>query len=137
MRLAVFAAALLAAPIAASIATPALAAGETIHIPMQLHCDAGPLDKTFGKTKWQVFSCNDDATMTIVAAPGNPSAPFYYMFYPRGKGYQIRGEGTGRREATMAAFQEMVKLSPTDIAALIKQAQIAWAQQAGKKKAGI
>jgi hypothetical protein len=133
MRFAAFTAALLAA----FIATPVFAAGETIQIPMQLQCDAGPLNKTFGNTKWQVFSCNDDHTMTVVAAPGNPSAPFYYMFYPRGKGYQIRGEGTGRREATMAAFQEMVKLSPADIAALIKQAQIAWVQQAGKKKTGI
>jgi hypothetical protein len=38
-------------------------------------CTIGPITKTFGQTQWLVYGCNDDKTLVIVAAPGNPGAP--------------------------------------------------------------
>lgn len=86
-----------------------------------LKCDIGPVTKTYGKTQWLVYSCSDGRTVVIVSAPGNPALPFYFTLYPQGNGYQLGGEGTGRKDATGAAFDELKALSEQDIAALIEQ----------------
>jgi hypothetical protein len=87
----------------------------------QLTCDIGPVSKTYGGTPWLVYSCNDGHTLVIVAAPGNPGAPFYFMFSPSSGSYRLEGEGTGQKQATDAAVQELKKFSPQDIAALIQE----------------
>ncbi len=94
---------------------------EVISKPQPLKCDTGPVSKTYGKTQWLVYSRNDDRTVVIVSAPGNPATPFYFVFYPRENGYWLSGEGTGRKDATGAAFDELNALSEPDIAALIEQ----------------
>lgn len=88
-----------------------------------LKCDTGPLNKTYGKTEWVVYSCADNRTVVIHSASGNPAMPFYFMFFPKEKegGYKLYGEGTGRKEATAAAYEELKVLSASDIAALIQQ----------------
>jgi hypothetical protein len=87
----------------------------------QLQCAIGPINKTYGKTQWLVYSCADSRTLVIVTAPGNPGMPFYFMFSPRENGYQLSGEGTGQRETTDAAFDELRKLSDQNITALIQE----------------
>ncbi len=59
--------------------------------------------------------------MVIVSAPGNAAMPFYFTFYPHENGYRLYGEGTGRKDATEAAFEELKALSEQEIAALIQQ----------------
>jgi hypothetical protein len=59
--------------------------------------------------------------LIVVSAPENPATPFYFIFVPQGNGYQLSGEGTGRRDATNAAFDELKAFSGTDIMALIEQ----------------
>ena len=86
-----------------------------------LKCDVGPITKIYGKTQWLVYSCDDNRTVVIVSAPGNPASPFYFTFFPRENGYHLGGEGTGRKDATDAAFNELKTLSEQDIAALIEQ----------------
>lgn len=97
---------------------PILAAGEA---PLPLKCETGPVARTYGKSLWLVYSCDDQRTVVIVSAPGSPAAPFYFMFSPSGGGYRLRGEGTGRKDATSAAFADLEALSGQDIAALIEQ----------------
>ena len=89
--------------------------------PHQLKCDVGPITKTYGATQWLVYSCDDRVMVVILAAPGNPAAPFYFTFSPSDRGYRLDGEGTGRKEATAAAFDELKALSQGDIEALIAQ----------------
>ena len=45
-------------------------------------CNIGPVTKTYGQAQWLVYSCNDDKTLVIVSAPGNPATPFYFTFLP-------------------------------------------------------
>ncbi len=88
-----------------------------------LKCDIGPVIKKFGATQWLVYSCDDRRTVVIVSAPGNPAMPFYFTFHPGEKGYRLMGEGTGGKDATAAAFDELKALSEPDITALIEQTE--------------
>lgn len=89
-------------------------------------CDVGPLKKTYGKTPWLVYSCNNEkaegnAMLVLVSAPGSPAMPFVFFFYVKDGGYHLYGEGTGNKESTGAALNELQQLSEPDIAALISQ----------------
>ena len=79
------------------------------------------MTKTYGGTKWLVYSCDDNRTVVIVAAPGSPAMPFYFMFYPTKDGYHLYGEGTGNKDATDAAEHDLSALSEPDITALIAE----------------
>jgi len=61
------------------------ASGETSPAP-QLNCNIGPVAKTYGRTQWLVYSCDDDRSVVIVSASGNPATPAYFMFSPREMG---------------------------------------------------
>ncbi|MEM7223723.1 MAG: hypothetical protein AAF495_12130 [Pseudomonadota bacterium] len=89
--------------------------------PTPLTCDVGPVHKIYGATEWLVYSCNDQQTVVIVSAKGNPATPFYFVFYPKGNGYQLSGEGTGDKSATSAAFEELRTLNAKDVSGLIEQ----------------
>jgi len=84
-------------------------------------CNIGPVTKTYGQAPWLVYSCNDDKTLVIVAAPGNPATPFYFTFLPADAGHRLFGEGTGKKEATAAAYEQLKSLSEDDIANVIKE----------------
>ena len=84
-------------------------------------CTIGPVTKTYGQTQWLVYSCNDDKTLVIVSAPGNPATPFYFTLLPTDAGHRLFGEGTGKKEATAAAFEQLKSLSEDDIANVIKE----------------
>ncbi len=88
---------------------------------MSPKCDTGPLHKTYGAGQWLVYSCSDDRTVVIISAPGSPAWPFIFAFYVDKKGYQLSGEGTGAKEATAAALNELKALSDKEIIALIQQ----------------
>jgi hypothetical protein len=85
------------------------------------NCTIGPVTKTYGQSQWLVYSCNDDKTLVIVSAPGNPATPFYFTFLPTDAGHRLFGEGTGKKEATAAAFEQLKSLSEEDIANVIKE----------------
>jgi hypothetical protein len=98
----------------ALILHPAASAGS-------LNCDIGPISKSYGKTQWYVYSCDDNRSVVVVSAPGNPATPFYFMFSPNESGYRLVGEGTGRKDATSAAFDDLKTLTEEEIAALIEE----------------
>ena len=79
-------------------------------------CDIGPVTKTYGQTQWLVYGCNDDKTLVIVAAPGNPGAPYFFTLLPTDAGHSVFGEGAGKKEATTAASDQLKSLSEDDIA---------------------
>jgi hypothetical protein len=84
-------------------------------------CDIGPVTKTYGQGQWLVYSCNDDKTLLIVSAPGNPATPYYFTLLPTDAGHRLFGEGTGKKEATATAFDQLKSLSEEDIANVIKE----------------
>ena len=86
-------------------------------------CSKGLANKRFGTTEWTVFACDDDRTLVIVAAEGNPADPFYFTVFPQGSDYHVFGEGTGNRQASDAAFAEIEQLSFLQIRALIDEAK--------------
>jgi hypothetical protein len=106
-----------------AMAAPALAQTVTVRPapPKPLQCEVGPVSKTFGRTQWLVYGCADNRSLVVLAAPGNPANPFYFLFSPGESGYRITGEGTGRQSATRAAFAELETLTDQDIAALLEE----------------
>ncbi len=86
-----------------------------------MKCESGPILKTFGKTAWQVYGCADGKSIVVMSAEGNPALPFYFMFYPKNGAYQLVGEGSGKKEYTAAAYQELEKLTDADILKLHQQ----------------
>lgn len=88
----------------------------------KLICDRGPYaSKTFGGTQWQIYGCNDNRSVAIVTAPGNPAIPFYFLLAWVNGVYTVSGEGTGRRDLTAKAYAEIVKLNRQQIDALVSE----------------
>ena len=84
-------------------------------------CNIGPVTKTYGQGQWLVYSCNDDKTLLIVSAPGNPATPYYFTLLPTDAGHRLFGDGAGKKEATAAASEQLKSLSEEDIANVIKE----------------
>jgi hypothetical protein len=100
--------------------TAALAQGPSER---RLQCDRGPAgSRMFGGSAWDLYGCNDDRSVAIVTARGNPALPFYFLFVERDGKYTLSGEGTGRAEFTRQAYDELRRLSQQDIEALAKEA---------------
>jgi hypothetical protein len=88
-----------------------------------LNCEVGPLPRTYGQTEWLVYACSDARSVAIVSAEGNPAFPFYFVFYVKESGeMNLHGEGTGKKAASQAAFDEIKDFTLADIAELVKQA---------------
>lgn len=84
-----------------------------------LICDVGPVERTYGMTKWLVYSCSDGRSVVIASAPDSPANPFVFRFLARGNTYLLQSVGTGDRKFTTAAFGELKQMTGQDIAALI------------------
>ena len=90
----------------------------------KITCDRGPLaNKTFGGTAWDLYGCNDNRSVAVVTAAGNPALPFYFLFAESNGRYTLSGEGTGRPEFTRKAYEDLVRLTQDDIQALVKETQ--------------
>ncbi|HUJ45564.1 MAG TPA: hypothetical protein VLV55_00425 [Rhizomicrobium sp.] len=90
--------------------------------PANLNCKIGPIEKTYGGTKWNVYGCDDKKSVVIVTSPGNPAMPFYFFFLPKSGGYELHGEGTGDKKITDAAYKDLAALTDADVAALAAEA---------------
>jgi hypothetical protein len=88
-----------------------------------LKCEVGPVTKQYGSTDWLVYSCEDKRSLVIVTAPSNPAMPFYFSYLHTDKGYQLRGEGTGDKRLTDAAFGDLKNLTEDQIAFLLVETQ--------------
>src|SRR5437762_2570832 len=88
----------------------------------KLVCERGPVaTKTFGGTQWQIYGCNDKRSVAIVTAPGSPAIPFYFLLAWVNGVYTVSGEGTGRRDLTSKAYNDIIKLSRPQIDALVSE----------------
>jgi hypothetical protein len=77
----------------------------------QLECNIGPISKTFGNSRWRIYSCSDGQSIVVVSAPGSSAGPFYFMFQATASGHHLIGEGTGNKVATDKAYGDLKALS--------------------------
>ena len=50
----------------------------------RITCARGPFaTKTYGGTAWDIYGCNDNRSVAVVTARGNPALPFYFLFAER------------------------------------------------------
>jgi hypothetical protein len=88
----------------------------------RLTCERGPFGtKTYGGYPWDLYGCSDNRSVAVVTARGNPGMPFYFLFAEKNGQFQLSGEGTGRPEFTRKAYDDLRRLSPQDIQALVKE----------------
>ncbi len=82
-------------------------------------CKVGPIEKTYGGSKWLVYGCSDGKSVVFVAPPNRPASPFYFSLTPD----RLFGEGTGNTNATDAAYAEIRTLTSGDLAELVRETQ--------------
>ena len=71
-----------------------------------------------------MYACDDSRSAIVVSDTGNPAMPFYFILYVKPDGsMRLYGEGTGKKSATQAAFEDLEKLTPDDVAGLVNQAK--------------
>jgi hypothetical protein len=99
-------------------------------------CDIGPLNKTYGKVPWLVYSCTTDKNVVLVSAPGSPAMPFVFCFCMKDGSYRLYGEGTGNKEVTDAALSELQRLAEPDITELVRQTKQIQEQKHGTNPDG-
>jgi hypothetical protein len=88
-----------------------------------LKCEVGPVTRQYGGADWLVYSCDDKRSRIVVTAPGNPAGPYYFFYLYSDKGYDLRGEGTGDKQATDKAYEDLKNLSEDQIASLLLETQ--------------
>lgn len=113
------AAAFLATDASAQSAAPAQPSAAPVQV--QLTCDVGPVRKVFGGGLWQVRSCRQHPVLVITSAPDSPASPSQFIMFPAEGGYRLQGEGTGDRDATLAAVDDLKKLTFDQIIGLIEE----------------
>ena len=86
----------------------------------ELNCDTGPVDREYGGSAFEIYSCDDGKSVVAVAKPGSAAYPFYFIVSPVGREVRLYGEGDGDGEATRAAFVDLNEFVPADVAALVK-----------------
>ncbi len=92
--------------------------------PVPMTCNIGPLKKAYGGSDWGIYSCTDNKTVVLYSIAGTPAAEFYFMFFRDGEGLHLYGEGTGDKQATSRAQQELSKLTAEDVDALIEETKL-------------
>ena len=101
----------------------ASATPEALHTP-DLICNVGPLQKTYAKSLWLVYACNDPNTIQIVTDQGNWAKPFYFSISIQYNGdVTIFSKSTGGKPELVEALNEIHLLKKTDVLELMKQAR--------------
>ena len=108
-------------PLAMMLSSPTvlLPNGSEDGMDVELTCEVGPVDRQYGGSAFQVFSCDDGKSVVAVAKPGSKVYPFYFIVSPQGGEVRLYGEGDGDSEASHEAFYDLNQFKPADVAALV------------------
>ncbi len=87
---------------------------------VELTCETGPVDRTYGGSEFSLYSCDDGKSLVAVAKPGSKAYPFYFIVSPSRGQVKLYGEGDGDEAATHAAFADLNEVTPAEVAALVK-----------------
>lgn len=94
-----------------------------------LECHIGPMQVSLGGTHWQLTSCNDDRSLVFATMQGNPAMPFVFFIYRDGNSSKINGEGSGSKEYSSAAFEELKAMTETHFDELVQATKSAGSKQ--------
>jgi hypothetical protein len=95
-----------------------IAAGGANAQEVQLNCNIGPVERTFGGTPWVVYGCDDGRSLVIATSADNPAKPFIFVIAWGPHGHRVQGEGSGDRNASAAAFNELAAMDSEQISTL-------------------
>jgi len=101
------------------LSSPVLLPGGEDGVDKELTCEVGPVDREYGGSAFSIYSCDDGQSVVAVAKPKSRAFPFYFIVSPHGDGVRLYGEGDGNEDATHAAFADLNRFRPADVAALV------------------
>jgi len=84
----------------------------------RIRCDVGPIERTFAGRPWTVYSCSDGRSLALFAEGSHPHR-FVFTLIADGGRYLIGGSGSGDGRVIAAANEELRRLTPDEIAALV------------------
>ena len=81
----------------------------------------------FGQALWNLYACNDSKSMVAVPANASNGSTGYFLITPNAEknGLVVVGEGWGEGEKFKPVFDELKKMSLTDLWLAISIAQAA------------
>jgi hypothetical protein len=86
---------------------------------VELTCEVGPIDRSYGGSAFEVYSCDDGKSVVAVAKPGTPAYPYYFIVSPDADGkVLLYGEGDGSK-AGREAFADLNEVPAAEVAALV------------------
>ncbi|BFI97377.1 MAG: hypothetical protein RSP_28870 [Rhodanobacter sp.] len=108
---------------------PALAAKK------DLKCETGPVQRMFGQALWNLYACDDSKSMVAVPADASNGGTGYFLITPNAEktGLVVVGEGLDGGGKFKSVFDELNKMSPTDLWIAIS---IARATDVAKSRSG-
>jgi hypothetical protein len=106
-------------PVALLLLQSVVAPGGDGEPELELQCEVGPVDRAYGGSAFAIYSCDDGVSVVAVAKRGAAAFPFYFIVTPRGEGVRLYGEGDGDSDASHAAFMELDRFTPADVARLV------------------
>ena len=106
----------------------ALLASSTVVLPggedgrdLELQCEVGPIDRSYGGSAFELYSCDDGKSLVAVAKPGTRAYPFYFIVSPAGEEVRLYGQGDGDNEAGRDAFADLNEIRPAEVAELVAE----------------
>ena len=85
----------------------------------ELQCHIGPITFDLAGGNWQVTSCNDNHSLVFATMKGNPAMPSVFFIQRDGETSIIHGEGSGSKEASNYAFEELKKFTESNLDELV------------------
>jgi hypothetical protein len=88
-------------------------------VSIEIRCESGPIQRTFGGTDWLVSEC-DDGSLQLVTAPQNPAAPYSFTLWRVGDTYELP-LGRPRGRVARAAYRDLLSLDTAKINELLRE----------------
>ena len=86
---------------------------------LELTCEVGPIDRDYGGSTFEVYSCDDGKSVVASAKRGSKAYPFYFIVSPANGEVRLYGQGDGDSEASQAAFNDLNETTPAQVGELV------------------
>jgi len=106
--------ALWVAPLTAVVAAPADNSA--------LACEAGPVQRQFGPTAWNIYACSDGKSVVVVPVKVVNGEAGYFFVTPSGQGVTVAGEGWGKDATFQPVYQQLQHITLAELKAIIQAA---------------
>lgn len=87
-----------------------------------LACDAGPVQRQFGSSAWNIYACSDGRSAVVVPVKVVNGEAGYFFLTPNGQGVTVAGEGWGNDATFRPVYLELQRITPVQLKAIIQAA---------------